>query len=94
MVKMGRYNVGFNRSANVGSVMMNIFMLILWLGVGDILITAVGNFVDFDDGDNTFYETYRVLGLNTADSGTGLVSIIGILLAIGIVIQVFKVTRV
>lgn len=91
MARIGRYKVGFNRSANAGRILMNIVMLIIWLGVGDVVIAALGGIIN-TNANSIFYKTYQFMGL-TGSGSTGIIAIVGILLAVGVLVQAFKVTR-
>lgn len=102
MARIGRYKVSFNRNANAGSILMNIIMLIIWLGVGDVIINSLSGIMNVGNtalacgstevNAGVFCQTYSFMGLR-ANGSTGIIAIVGILLAVGVLIQAFRVTR-
>lgn len=98
-VRVGKYRVGFNSRSNAFYIIMNIVMLILWFYVGNQIITIVRTLV-IDSTTlaipetNIFYNGFQLLGLVHATTSSGLVGIIGLLLAVGVLMQAIRITRV
>lgn len=91
-VKFGRVRVSRNANPNFGVAFMGIFALIIWFFVGEQLIVSLKGVVCVDNASSIFYNSYKFLGLTTGTAGGGMIGILGIIAAAGIILQFVRIT--